>query len=232
MVCLPVLGYTNTFITTTQVDTRVQSWVKCRSGAQPVVLPQLEWEAHILEYVGFLYRLTKYRRNSGQVGVVPPPSLPKEIPLLGPRFLPPSYLHLQKRQPTPIIQPQTAYLKPLNVVHPFYHPELDKCPQCDSTDVLWDGWTTSGHRELHGVQVEETVIGYQLICKPCQGRFTRTKGTAICEKGLFCFATTNPNFWKKWEHWRIPCKQILPFEQNKTHQNSQRTFPTSSNDVP
>jgi hypothetical protein len=72
--------------------------------------------------------------------------------------------------------------------------------------VIWDGWTTSGHRELHGVQEEETVIGYQLICKPCEAQFSRTKGSS--DKGSFCFATTNPIFWKNWEHWAIPCESI------------------------
>jgi hypothetical protein len=168
------------------------------------VLPQLEWEAHIVEYVGFLFKLTKHHGNLKQN--IPPPSLPKDIPLLGPRFLPPSYLHIQKCHPTPIIEPQTAYLKPFNVVHPFYHSGLEKCPQCDSSDVIWDGWTTSGHRELHGVREEETVIGYQLICKPCEARFSRTKGSG--DKGFFCFATTNPVFWKKWEHWEIPRESI------------------------
>src|ERR1700675_474003 len=191
-------------LTPTQVDLQVKSWIKCRSGAQPIVLPQLEWEAHVLEYVGFLYKSTKHHGNSKKD--IPPPSLPKDIALLGPCFLTPSYLHVKKRHPIPTIQPQTAYLKPLNVVHPFYLSGLDKCPQCESMDVLWDGWTTSGHRELHGIQEEETVIGYQLICKPCKTRFSQVGGSASAgaDKGSFCFATTNPVFWKKWEHWAIP----------------------------
>src|ERR1700677_2326504 len=146
-----------------EVETHLRSWVKYRTGTQTVTISQLEWEANIVEYVNFLYKSTKHHGNSKKNA--PPPNLLKEIPLLGPHFIPPSYLHIQKRQPTPTIQPQTTYLKPLNIVHPFYYAGLGKCcPQCDSSDVQWDGWTTSHHRDVHGIQEEETVLGFQLLC--------------------------------------------------------------------
>jgi hypothetical protein len=110
------------------------------------------------------------------------------------------------RHPTPNIEPEIAYLKPLNIIHPFYHEFLAKCPECDSTEVRWDGWTTAGHRGIHGVREEETALGYQLVCKPCEARFSRAKGSCGADEGSYCFATTNPLFWKKWEHWAIPRK--------------------------
>jgi hypothetical protein len=186
----------------------VNGWIKHRSAAgrsNSNSKDQLEWEANIVEYVGFVYKLTKSHGNSKKDAL--PPSLPKDIPLLGPRFLPPSYLHAQRRQPTPIIQPETAYLKPLNIVHPFYHDDISACPQCATTDTRWDGWTTTGHREIHGIYEEEMALGYQLVCKACESRFSHAKGSARDDEGSFCFATTNPMFWKRWEHWAIPCEQ-------------------------
>jgi hypothetical protein len=163
-----------------------------------------------VEYVNFLFKSTKHHGNSKTDA--PPLHLPKDVPLLGPRFIPPSYLHIQKRHPTPTIQPQVAYLKPFNVVHPFYYAGLGKrCPQCDSANVYWDGWTTSGHRDVHGIQEEETVLGLQLLCKECKSRFSHTKDNAGSEKGQYCFATTNPSFWRNWEHWQIPRKHVSLF---------------------
>jgi hypothetical protein len=186
------------------VETRFKGWHKHRTGdrVQANYLPQLEWEAHVVEYVGFIYKLTKRHGNSKSDSA--PPSLPKDMPLLGPRFVPSSFLHVQRRQPVPKFQPQTAYLKPLNIVHPFYYESLSKCPQCGSTDVRWDGWTTTGHRELHGVREEETALGYQLICRVCESHYSHAGGNAGSAEGQFCFATTNHIFWKKWEHWEIP----------------------------
>jgi len=185
-----------------QVDARVKAWIKHRNTSQSSFTPQLEWEANVVEYVNFVYKLTKCHGNSKKDAL--PLSLPKDIPLFGPQFLPPSYLHVQRRRPAPVIQPETAYLKPFNVIHPFYYDNLSKCPQCESTDVRWDGWTTTGHWDLHGVREEETALGYQLVCKPCEGHFSHAKGSAGNDEGSFCFATTNMVFWKKWEHWEIP----------------------------
>jgi hypothetical protein len=187
------------------VDTRLKAWIKQRGAStrtQSTNIAQLEWEANVVEYVSLVYKHTKHQRNSKDSG--PAPSLPKDVPFLGPHFLPLSYLHSRKRYPNPVIQPQIAYLKPLNIIHPFYHDHLGKCPQCGSSEVRWDGWTTSGHRDLHGLREEETALGYQLICKPCENKFSRVKGDAKGIQGSYCFATTNPVFWKNWEHWAIP----------------------------
>src|SRR5262245_28386318 len=121
-------------------------------------------------------------------------SLPSDIPFFGPRFLPPSYMVLQKRQ-TSNFGPEPAYLKPVNIVHPFYYPMLARCPNCQSLDVKWEGWTGTGSREVHGLKHEETALGYQLRCNACQQK-PDTK--------IHCFALTSPLFWDKWQHWEVP----------------------------
>jgi hypothetical protein len=176
----------------TKVKKRVEGWEKYRT-AQSDAPEQLEWAANVVQYVNYIYKATTVRGGPKNGNALP--ILRKEIPLLGPRFLPPSYLHIQKRNTTPNITPTPAYLKPLCVVHPFYNPELATCPQCGSDNILWDGWTTSGHREVHGVSREETALGYQLKCQPCQD---------APAQGSYCFATTNAKFWENKEHWEIP----------------------------
>lgn len=90
------------------------------------------------------------------------------------------------------------YMKPLNVVHQFFYPELAKCPRCLSTDVTWDGWTGQGSRDVHGINQEETAIGYQLRCKICKESKDKSASST------HCVATTNPEFWENWEHWQVP----------------------------
>jgi hypothetical protein len=147
----------------------------------------------VVQYVNYIHKATTVRGGpkNGQA----PPILRKEVPILGPRFLPPSYIHIQKCSPTPAIIPTSAYLKPLHIIHPFYHPELAKCPQCDSDNILWEGWNTAGHREVHGIHREETALGYQLKCQPCRDS---------SQQSNYCFATTNAKFWGNKEHWEIP----------------------------
>jgi hypothetical protein len=186
-----------------QADTHVKAWVKHRGAGtrhQDSSIAQLKWEAQIVEYVSFVYKNTRTHGNSKKDTCSP--CLPKDIPILGPRFIPPTYLHEQRRQSSPVVQPQTAYLKPLNIVHPFYYENISRCPQCNSSDIRWDGWTTTGHRMLHGIRGEETALGYQLVCKACEAQYSHTKEHS--GEACFCFATTNPNFWKNWQHWSIP----------------------------
>ena len=156
---------------------------------------QLEWEGHIVEYVNFVHGKTRVHGNAAKDSI--PASLDKWIPLLGPRFVPPPYLYHEKRQSAPEITPVIAHLKPLNVVHPFYYPDISVCPKCRSADTYWDGWNAKGSREVHGIKEEEAALGFQLRCKNCRG------------DGQFCIATTNPLFWEKWEHWKIPRNKPL-----------------------
>jgi hypothetical protein len=188
-----------------QVQKRCEAWIKRRNSEkrqQHTYIPQLEWEAHIVEYVSHVWRLVKAHRNSKKDSV---PSLDLGIPLLGPRFLPPAYLHIQKRQENAVIEPKTAYLRPLNIVHPLYYHSIRKCPSCDSSEILWDSWNTAGHRDLHGVHEEEMALGYQLVCKCCKEAHMRTRnGINDSEGGGYSFSTTNQVFWTKMEHWQMP----------------------------
>ncbi|THH15644.1 hypothetical protein EW146_g4880 [Bondarzewia mesenterica] len=156
------------------VSKRITTWTNNRM-TQSHSPAQLEWEAHVVEYVNFAYERTKVHANSKK-GTLPP-SLKGDIPIFGPRFVPPTYLHLQKRQSVPTIKPETAYLKPLNIIHPFYYPKLTKCPQ------------------------EEGALRFQLRCKPCEQLYGKHGGNG---DGQYCFATMNPVFWKRWEFWELP----------------------------
>jgi hypothetical protein len=160
---------------------------------------QLRWEAHIVEYVNFIYKSTKVHGNAAKG--TQPPTLAKDVPLLGPHFIPPTYLHLQKRSGAPVIEPDTVYLRPMNIIHPVYYPVLEDCtcPVCDSKNVRWDSWNGTGSREVHGVSCEEVALGYQLRCADCYQQQ---------EPKVYCFATTNHVFWEKWEDSQVPCKSI------------------------
>jgi hypothetical protein len=179
-------------LTHAQVRQRVEGWKRYRS-AQSDDPEQLEWAANVVQYVNYIYKATTVR--GGPKNGEAPPILRKEVPILGPRFLPPSYIHIQKRSPTPTITPTSAYLKPLHIIHPFYNPELAKCPQCDFDNILWEGWNTAGYREVHGLHREETALGYQLKCQSCRDS---------PQQSNYCFATTNAKFWENKEHWEIP----------------------------
>ncbi|KAG2157252.1 hypothetical protein DEU56DRAFT_763712 [Suillus clintonianus] len=171
---------------------------------------QCEWEAEVIEYINYISEKTRIRSAKSLMR----PCLDSRIPILGPHFLPPSYLHARKRnQCEPAVNPEVLYLKPLRVVHPFYHPELARCPRCNCTDgVSWDGWTGTGPRDVHGLMLDEAAIGMQLRCETCKNDPSSKKGLveSECEhndrktiKG-HCFATTSQDFWRNWSHWSIP----------------------------
>lgn len=177
---------------------RLNNWVKSRA-TQSVAHDQLEWASNVVEYVNYVHNSTKPKSNKGAAL----PGLQKEVPIFGPRFLPPSYIHAQRRNTAPSVLPAATYLKALNIVHPFYYPRLTKCPQCDSLDTSWEGWTTTGPREVHGVRREETALGFQLQCRRCEERFG---GRNAPETGSYCFATTNAKFFERREYWEIARK--------------------------
>ncbi|KAG1814113.1 hypothetical protein EV424DRAFT_1348839 [Suillus variegatus] len=115
-----------------------------------------EWEAEVVEYINYISDKTRTRSTK----TLARPCLDSKVPILSPRFLPPSYLHAQKRnQSEPAINPEILYLKALCAIHPFYYPELAKCLRCNGTDnVQWDGWTGTGPRDVHGLMVDEAAI--------------------------------------------------------------------------
>ena len=146
-----------------QVKERVDGWLDARSLTQSCNKDQLMWTAEVVQYVTYLWKMVNTRRAGKPDNILTQP-----IPILGPRFLPPSYLHIHRRNMSPTIEPAKAYLKPLNVIHPFYYPEISVCPNCNSKDIKWDSWNATGHREVQGINREETTIGYQLQCDRCK----------------------------------------------------------------
>ncbi|KAG2159431.1 uncharacterized protein EDB93DRAFT_1099792 [Suillus bovinus] len=49
-----------------------------------------------------------------------------------------------------------------------------KLERCDG--VLWDGWTGTGPRDVHGLMLDEAAIGTQLCCESCRNNPTSKKG--------------------------------------------------------
>lgn len=151
-----------------------------------------------MQYVSYMFKKTVATSEAGSKKKSLDP-LKKEVPILGPRFVPPNYLHIEKRSPSPKITPGVTYLKPLHVVHPFYYLNLKQCLQCDETeDVSWQGWAGTGYREVHGLRREETAIGYQLECGKCKDNKKQVSG-----EGVFCIASTSIKFWARRAHWEI-----------------------------
>ncbi|KAI0784265.1 hypothetical protein C8Q75DRAFT_780754 [Abortiporus biennis] len=183
------------------VQTRVAGWMSARRGKQSMSNAQLTFNANVVEYVNFVHKLTKVRVGGSR-------PLPKEIPLLGPRFLPPTYFHVTRRESFPQIKLETAYLLPLTVIHPFYFPELKVCPQCGSKDASWDSWGNSGHREVHGICREECAIGFQLRCGRCAEK-KGPDGKTI----RHCFSTTSKQFWDNYKFDLIPGEIPIFFHQ-------------------
>ncbi|KAJ7182935.1 hypothetical protein C8R43DRAFT_968527 [Mycena crocata] len=180
------------------VAKRLKAWTDNRP-TQSRYKPQLEWEANVAEYVSVLYRATKPPRTTSKSSakIKENPPLKPGIPIYGPRFVPPSFVDNRLRR-WGNTKPEIAYLRPINVIHPVYYPSLSKCPHCGSSDVRWDGWNGTGSREVHGLQRQETALGYQLRHDGC-----------IADAGQIgtknrCFAATSADFWEKWEHWEIP----------------------------
>ncbi|KAG1832545.1 hypothetical protein EV424DRAFT_1312939 [Suillus variegatus] len=203
---------------TVNVEKRVSIWKESRNHkTHPRPEFQLRWEAEVVEYVQCLWEKSRPRSKK----IEPTHKLGLNIPLLGPRFVPPSYIHIQKRSGLghQDIEPVTQYIKPFNVIHPFYYPQLATCPRCSSDEeTTWEGWTSTGPRELHGLICEETALGAQLRCNTCK---ESTKMKKAADKNIpgdvedvqahqpanlegYCFATTSAAYWSSWEHWRIP----------------------------
>ncbi|KAG0692816.1 hypothetical protein DFH29DRAFT_1043843 [Suillus ampliporus] len=199
------------------VERCINAWKDSRSHKQnPWPEFQLRWEAEVVEYVQFVWEKTRTRSKKNELN-----RLAFNVPLLGPQFLPPTYLHVHKRPGEGGVEPVIQYLKPLNIIHPFYFGCLAQCPQCSSADdTVWEGWTSTGARELHGLYCEELALGTQLRCNICKGSakdkaangtnrsLRNTIATGEVNEGdvkqSYCFATTSATFWKSWEHWKIP----------------------------
>ncbi|TFY83333.1 hypothetical protein EWM64_g678 [Hericium alpestre] len=212
------------------VAAKVKGWQKSRKKIYGMT-EQLQWEANVVKYVDYVHKLTMPFPGK------PTSSLPSDIPLYGPQFLPPTYRDLTMHHNAPKIQAGLTYLKPIFTCHPFYFPELAICPGCDSTNITWEGWNTKGHRKIHGVHRDEFVIGCQLRCDGACGAtheaaHKRNKGRPANEKETeptFCFATTNMMLWANWEFWAIPQLHLLEHMKSQldylnTYQSKHSSF--------
>jgi hypothetical protein len=83
---------------------------------------QLKWEAAVVQYVNFVWEKTQLSCSTEPDAMTP--QLSDSIPLLGPCFMPPAYLHASKRPGAMHTDPGPMYLRPLNIIHPFYYPNL------------------------------------------------------------------------------------------------------------
>ncbi|KAJ3744557.1 hypothetical protein EV360DRAFT_57571, partial [Lentinula raphanica] len=175
-------------------------------------LEQLKFEANIVVYVNYLNaKLPTTTRKSNAIQ----PRLEENVPVWGPRFLPPTLNTTLKRDPSgSTVNPGVLYLKPVNVVHPFYYPtSFRKCPQCNSDDIKWDGWTGNGSRDIHGISCEETAIGMQMRCSSCKNKTEDGNG----KLRVHCFATTSSAFWENVEHWEVPRKYSYSYSSLWDH---------------
>ena len=188
---------------TMQVTAKLPSWMESRTNHQSVDPEQLKFEANIVAYLNELNSYTFYHGNSAHAGEVRP--LPTNFPILGPRFVHPSYLEGNLTNPgSAKVDPHVALIMPVNVIHPVYYTRtrknLRRCPRCGEENVKnvhWNGWGATGHREVFGVRRPETALGYQLRCRTCQAAGGERAAS-------HCFATTSPEFWAGWKFWEIP----------------------------
>ncbi|KAI1788923.1 hypothetical protein LXA43DRAFT_843469, partial [Ganoderma leucocontextum] len=128
------------------------------------------------------------------------------IPYYGSKFYPPTYISEKLRKVSPNVTPELSYLKPVTVLHPALIEELNFCPRCNATgsDLSWNGWTTSGPRDVHGVSSEEQVIGVQMRCNRCKAARGKADADDDNKDPSYCWGTASSQFWENREHWQIP----------------------------
>ncbi len=180
-------------------------WIKNRTKSkQSCNTSQLKWDAHVVEYVNYVHTKTRAGPNLSLK------SLAKDIPIYLPRFTPPTLFHHLRRHTAARISPAILYIKPLNIVHPFYYPELRRCPTCKIGKTTWSGWTGAGPCEVHGFFREERAFGFQIHCEDCQAAAYKAREAGEAAPGSFRTATTSPQFWANWQHFEIPSACFFP----------------------
>ncbi len=180
------------------------------SSAEQPLSPSM-WEefkfiAHVTQYVKFIYQYSKTSTKPGHF------SLPDNIPLLGPHFIPPMPHIVSRHCKIPLVL-EAYYLCPVTIVHPIYYPI--RCPDCrkasETPDTLSDStnnqkisperWTSDGPRCVHGVDEEEFALGLQMKCKICKANRSLTKGST---KTNIVFSLTSIGYWEGIPYWEIP----------------------------
>ncbi|KAI0682549.1 hypothetical protein BC835DRAFT_1311466 [Cytidiella melzeri] len=182
------------------VTSRVKSWTLARQGHQSLREGQLRWEAHVVEYVNYISS-NKSAVKTSQTKTGAAFKVPAGLPIWGPVFEPPTFSDILRRDPRAVlnratgkldkIKPDSAYLRRLTVVHPYYFKSLRRCPRNASHNIASDGWQSTGSREVHGISQEEAAIGYQIRCHDCKEE--EKNGTSV----TYCFALTNAEYWEE-----------------------------------
>jgi hypothetical protein len=115
---------------------------------------QLRWAAEVVEYVDYLNSKLTVHGNASASSKDIPQVINKAVPLLGPHFAPPTFLHTMRRNPTPFIDPEQMYIQALTIIHPVFYPTaLTNCPRCASSQTPWDGWNATGSRTVYGLRI-------------------------------------------------------------------------------
>jgi hypothetical protein len=175
---------------------------KAWGATTEIEVAQSCWTRYIMTYVTYLHRASK--KN---------PRMLSSIPILGPRFVPPSAPLAECQSHSSQVKVVDFYLKPLTVVHPFYKIVLGNvkiCPGCrmrsTTPDISWSEWNPKGPRPVHGTSEEEFVIDYQMECKTCKKLSDMPTGDTVelMEKTQCNWSTTTPAFWSGIPYWRIP----------------------------
>src|SRR5258708_32399513 len=99
------------------------------------MLVQFEFIACVTHYVKFVNRHFATSKRSAHF------SLPDNVPLLGPRFIPPTpHLVSKYCRNRNLLVPEAYYLCPVTIVHPLFYPIC--CPNCQKAsgtpETLWD----------------------------------------------------------------------------------------------
>lgn len=194
-----------TYATSRQHNQRVKAFEKAAT-VSPIPRFQLEWMVSVCQYVE---HISQYA-TEGKAPTTPPHT----VPILGPKFLPPSIDSPFLASDTKPVAPEVYYRKALTVIHPLYHPSLRQCPVCKkegvtSTKLTAEGWATGGPRHVHGIADEEYAIGYVLSCARCQGiRNEQNQANTIPAKDRrpAKFTLSNAEFWAGKSFWERPRK--------------------------
>lgn len=152
------------------------------------------------------------------------------LPILGPSFDPPSTFCHPRRDEFQRAYPSLAdyHLRRVNIIHRFYHSafyETTTCPECNGTALKHKSWNQS-YRRIHGVNVEEYVIGNVMTCSDCakQRKAARPvsvpgvkdkkaarrktkagpRGDEEVEEAEGWLCSTGPAFWSRFGHWEVP----------------------------
>ena len=172
------------------------SWKKARK-TQSTYEPQLRYNAECMAYTDTLWEKVRPLSPGEEYHTLSP-----DWPFHGPRFPAPTFTHYQWRQVASECNPKWSYIKTVIILHQVFFPFLMCCPNCCGCDVQPNGWTATGHREVHGLQDEECVLGVQFQCVDCFVK--RGNGGPGESDEKYCFSMTNPEFWQGISLWDIP----------------------------